>query len=65
MKLNDTTRTFPRTMEEAFPENHYDIIRYRVWEWSEQHDDSLADKWLMVTYSFCAGFILAALVFGG
>ena len=41
--LNPTTRTFPRSLEEAFPENFYDIQRYRNWESVEKHDYSLAD----------------------
>lgn len=63
--LNPTTRTYPRTLEEAFPENHYDLQRYRQWESQEPHDDSLAQKWLNITYAFCAGFIFASLIFGG
>lgn len=62
--LNPTTRTFPRTLEEAFPENYYDIERYYTWESTEPHDDSLAQKWLNITYAFCAGFIFAMLIFG-
>ena len=62
--LNPTTRTYPRSLEEAFPENTYDIQRYRTWETVETHDHSLADKYLMVTYAFCAGFIFAMLIFG-
>ena len=63
--LNPTTRRFCRTLEEAFPGNHYDLERYKTWEWQEQHDDSLAQKWLNITYAFAAGFIIAALIFGG
>lgn len=62
--LNPTTRTFPRSLEEAFPENFYDIQRYKTWESEEPHDDSLAQKWLNITYAFCAGFIFAMLIFG-
>lgn len=63
--VNDTTRTFPRTLEEAFPDNFYDVQRYENWEWSEKHDPTIAEKWLNVIYSFCAGFIVAMLIFGG
>jgi len=62
--INETTRTYPRTLEEAFPENHYDIERYRTWEWRESHEDNLAQKWLNITYAFAAGFIFAMLIFG-
>lgn len=62
--MNETTRTFPRTLEEAFPENYYDLQRYKTWEFTEPHDHSLADKYLMITYSFCAGFIFSMLIFG-
>lgn len=63
-KLNTTTRTFPRTLEEAFPENYYDLQRYQTWESTERHDDSMAQKWLNITYAFAAGFIFSMLIFG-
>ena len=62
--VNPSTRTYPRSLEEAFPENYYDLQRYHTWEWHEKHDDSLAQKWLNITYSFAAGFIVAMLIFG-
>lgn len=62
--VNDTTRTFPRTLEEAFPENFYDLERYERWEWEEKHDPTIAEKWLNITYAFAAGFIVAMLIFG-
>lgn len=62
--VNDTTRTFPRTLDEAFPQNFYDLQRYELWEWEEKHDPTTAEKWLNITYSFCAGFIFAMLIFG-
>ena len=37
MKLNDTTRTFPRTLAEAFPDNVEDQQRLQQGEWMEQH----------------------------
>jgi hypothetical protein len=63
-ELNPTTRTYPRTLEEAFPENYYDLQRYRNWEHTEPHDHSLAQKWLNITYAFASGFIFAMLIFG-
>jgi hypothetical protein len=63
MKLNDTTRTFPRTLEEAFPDNVQDQQRLQLGEWMEQHTPN-HEKWLNIVYAFAAGFIVAMLVFG-
>lgn len=63
MKLNDTTRTFPRTLEEAFPDNVQDQQRLQQAEWMETHQTDY-DKYLNIVYSFVAGFVVAMLVFG-
>jgi hypothetical protein len=63
MKLNDTTRTFPRTLEEAFPDNVQDQQRLQLGEWMETHTPN-HDKWLNIVYAFAAGFIVAMLAFG-
>ena len=47
-KLNDTTRRYPRTLEEAFPQ----------WEAFEGY--SVQDFWEAVIGSFFGGFFVAA-----
>lgn len=54
----ETTRRFPRTLREAYP-NHYP-------EWIEKHNthtDS-PDFWVMLVCAFAAGF-LAAMMYAG
>jgi capsular polysaccharide biosynthesis protein len=63
MKLNDTTRTFPRTLDEAFPANVEDIQRLQKGQWMEQHQADY-EKYLNILYSFVAGFVVAMLIFG-
>ena len=60
MKINDTTRTFPRTTEEAFPENVYDVQRQQRWEWMEgSRSDAAAQAefWVYIACAFAAGFV--------
>ena len=64
MKVNDTTRTFPRTLEEAFPNNVEDQQRLQQGQWMESHSTDF-DKYLNIIYSFAAGFVVAMIVFGG
>ena len=61
--MNETTRKFPRTLEEAFPSNVQDIQRLQQGEWMEGHIPTY-EKYLNIVYSFAAGFIFAMLVFG-
>jgi len=64
MKLNDTTRCFPHTMEEAFGENHYDLERRQRWEWMEGHQSDAsaqAEFWVYMTLAFAAGFLVSHL----
>jgi hypothetical protein len=49
---NDTTRRFPRTLQEAFPS---------VPEWQDK--PPLSDKVLMYLCAFSTGFLIALLVF--
>ena len=51
MKLNDTTRTFPRTMQEAFPDSSTKI--------EIEDTDLLAESELCVyiTLAFALGFL--------
>jgi capsular polysaccharide biosynthesis protein len=64
MKVNDTTRTYPRTLAEAFPNNVEDIHRLQQAEWMETHQTDY-EKYLNIVYSFAAGFVVAMIVFGG
>ena len=64
MKVNDTTRTFPRTLAEAFPDNVEDQQRLQQGNWMEQHQSD-HEKYLNIVYSFAAGFVVAMIVFGG
>jgi len=64
MKLNDTTRTFPRTLAEAFPDNVVDIHRLQQGNWMETHTSDY-EKYLNIVYSFAAGFVVAMIIFGG
>lgn len=50
---NDTPRRFPRTLQEAFPSAP---------EWQDK--PLLADRVLMYTCAFAAGFLLALLTMG-
>jgi hypothetical protein len=63
MKLNDTTRTFPRTLNEAFPDNVQDQQRLQQGDWMEPHTTDY-DKYLNIVYAFAAGFIVAMITFG-
>jgi hypothetical protein len=63
MKLNDTTRTFPRSLDEAFPSNVEDIQRLQQGDWMERHTPEY-EKYLNIVYSFAAGFVVAMIVFG-
>lgn len=63
MNINPTTRTFPRTLEEAFP-NNAEAVRTRLgMEWFEAHEQAAesrgadADFWVSVVLAFAAGFV--------
>ena len=58
--LNDTTRCFPRTEEDAFKDNYYDLQRQQRWEWMEgnRSDASAqAEFWVYIACAFAAGFV--------
>jgi hypothetical protein len=64
MKLNDTTRRFPNTMDEAFGENYYDLERQQRWEWMEAHKSDTAAQaefWVYIALAFAAGFLVSHL----
>lgn len=60
--MNETTRMFPRTMEEAFPDNVEDIRRLEASQWIEHHSRAY-EKWANIAYAFAAGFIVSMLIF--
>jgi len=64
MKLNETTRKYPRTMQEAYP-NTVDAIQARQrWEWMEGHSSDAAQQaefWTYIAIAFAAGFLVCHL----
>jgi hypothetical protein len=60
--MNDTTRTYPRTMEEAFPSDVESMRRLENSQWFEVHQESY-EKWVNIAYAFAAGFIVSMVIF--
>lgn len=61
-KLNETTRCFPRTLEEAFEESVEAAKRRQQWEWMEHHTVN-NEHWSSMAMCFFAGFILSMVIF--
>jgi hypothetical protein len=64
MKLNNTTRTYPRTMQDAFPNTYYAEQTRQTWEWMEGHKSDVeaqAEFWVYITIAFAAGFLVCHL----
>lgn len=66
MKLNDTTRTYPRTMQDAFPNTVYANERLQTGAWYEGHQSPEltfqdAQFWVYIVCSFAAGFLVHTL----
>jgi hypothetical protein len=64
MKLNETTRTYPRTMQEAYPNTVSAIESRQRWEWLEGHrsdESAQAEFWVYIACAFAAGFVVAQL----
>ena len=61
-KLNETTRCFPRSMEDAFEESVEAIKRRQQWEWMEHHVPD-NQHWTSMAMCFFAGFIVSMLIF--
>ena len=60
MKLNNTIRTYPRTMQDAFPNTYYAIQARQRWEWLEGHQSDAsqqAEFWVYIACAFAAGFV--------
>lgn len=60
--MNETTRMFPRTLADAFPDNVEAIKKREISNWYEHYEKSY-DGWLNILYSFLAGCITSMLVF--
>lgn len=60
--INPTTRKYPRTMQEAFP-NTVDAVEQRQrWEWMEGSKSdraAQAEFWVYIALAFAAGFMSA------
>jgi hypothetical protein len=57
--LNPTTRQYPRTMDEAFP-NTVKHEQYLAYQQSIYKDEqaSAAEFWVYITLAFAAGFLV-------
>lgn len=69
MELNETTRTYPRSTEEAFPDTVVAQERRKNWQWMEESQESTiplkpdldAEFWVYITLAFAAGFLVHTL----
>jgi hypothetical protein len=64
MKINDTTRIYPRTMQDAFPNTVAANEQRQRWEWLEGHQSDIAAQaefWVYITIAFAAGFLVSHL----
>jgi hypothetical protein len=64
MKLNDTTRCYPRTMQDAYPNTVEAIEARQRWEWMEGHRSDAsaqAEFWVYMSLAFAAGFLVSHL----
>jgi hypothetical protein len=64
--MNETTRTYPRTLDEAFPENTTAIEKRNKWMWFEEQQAFSPDAefWTYIALAFGAGFLLAVITIG-
>ena len=56
--LNPTTRTYPRTLQEAFPKDDWESVDKTVYKVNP-------DDWIALIALFALGFLLGLLVSGG
>lgn len=68
MELNETTRTYPRSTEEAFPDTVVAQERRKNWQWMEETQASPqinteldSEFWIYITLAFAAGFLVHTL----
>jgi len=60
MKINNTTRIYPRTMQEAFPNTVSAVEQRQRWEWMEGHQSDAAAQaefWVYIACAFACGFL--------
>lgn len=57
--MNDTTRMFPRTMQEAFPDNveHNAMLERCIWHEPHHSKEITYEFWYYVALSFLAGYL--------
>ena len=56
----DSTRKYPRTLSEAFPDNVEAIEKRKQWMWLEAYGDTFSpdvEFWTYITLAFAAGFL--------
>ena len=53
--LNPTTRTYPRTLQQAFPQHDWDVVDKAVYKRSP-------DDWITFVGLFALGFVLGFLL---
>lgn len=62
--LNETTRRYPNTLEDAFPDTVEAIEARQRWEWMEgSRSDTAAqaEYWTHMTLAFACGFLVCYL----
>lgn len=61
MNINTTTRKYPRTLQEAYPNTVEAEASRQRWEWMEGHRSDAsaqAEYWVHMVLAFAAGFIV-------
>lgn len=61
-KVNETTRCYPRTLEDAFPDTVYAHQQRENWEWMERHSQN-REHWISMAMCFFAGFFVSMVIF--
>jgi len=62
--INNTTRKYPRTLQEAYPNTVHAVEARQRWEWMEGHRSDAAvqaEYWVHMTLAFAAGFLVCHL----
>jgi len=62
--INNTTRKYPRTLQEAYPNTVHAVEARQRWEWMEGHRSDRAaqsEYWVHMTLAFAAGFLVCHL----
>lgn len=59
--INNTTRKYPRTLQEAYPNTVSAVEARQRWEWMEGHRSDAAaqsEYWVHMALAFAAGFLV-------